>query len=119
MRSLGIFPESNCRLGGHSGDSAEAAFAVAEVAECGGEIGLIEVWPHAVGEDQFSIRRFPEKEIGEALLAAGADEQVDITAVRDQACVMTECMWSGESGCSRGDWAAAMAVAKAMDICPE
>ena len=66
------------------GDGAEAAFAVVEVAEGGGEIGLIEVGPNAVSEDELGVCGFPEKEIGEALFATCADEQVEIAAVRGQ-----------------------------------
>ena len=37
-----------------------------------------EVRPHAVGEDQLGVGALPEQEVGEPLLAAGADQQVDV-----------------------------------------
>ena len=68
-------------MGWSGGDRAEAAFAVVEVAERGGKVGLIEVGPHAGCEDEFRVCRFPEQEIGDALLSARSDEQVDVAAV--------------------------------------
>ena len=37
----------------------------------------VEIGPEHVGEQQFGIGRLPEQEIGEALLAGGADDQVE------------------------------------------
>ena len=39
--------------------------------------GLVEIGPERVDEQQFGIGRLPEQEVGQALLARGADQQVE------------------------------------------
>ena len=46
------------------------------------ERGAIEVRPIDRHEDQFAIGRLPEQEIGQALLAAGADDEIGIGQIR-------------------------------------
>ena len=50
--------------------------------ERGVEGGGVEVRPQQVGEVQLGVRELPEQEVGDALLAAGADEQVRLRRVR-------------------------------------
>jgi hypothetical protein len=47
-----------------------------ELTECLAEVHGVELGPHARRENQFGVGAFPEQEVAEALLAAGADEQV-------------------------------------------
>ena len=42
------------------------------------QVGNGEVWPALRQEDKFGESALPEQKIGEALFAAGADEQVDL-----------------------------------------
>src|SRR5215469_14991020 len=50
--------------------SSEASLACTKAREGEGEIGLVELGPHALGEVQLGIGALPEEEIGEAFLAA-------------------------------------------------
>src|ERR1700676_1914441 len=60
------------------GEGATGAFAAVEFVEGGAEIGDGEIRPALGEEDEFGEGAFPQKEIGEALLAAGADEEINI-----------------------------------------
>src|SRR5690606_4428051 len=42
------------------------------------EVPAVEVGPEGVQEDELGVGRLPEQEVGEPLLAGGADEQVDV-----------------------------------------
>ena len=53
-----------------------------EAGKCLGEIVGIELGPHPLGEMQFGIGRLPQQKVGEALLTAGADDEVDVAQVR-------------------------------------
>ena len=64
--------------GGGFGEAAEAAFAAAKIFYGVGEIGGVEFGPHARREKQFGVGAFPEHEIAEAAVAAGADQQVHV-----------------------------------------
>src|SRR5579885_93547 len=55
---------------------AEAALPARIVGECRPELRLAEVRPQPVGEVELRIGAVPEEEIGQPLLAAGADQQV-------------------------------------------
>ena len=55
-----------------------SALALAEVGDGAGKVGAVEVRPHALGEPQFGESAFPEQEVRQALVAAGADQQIDI-----------------------------------------
>jgi hypothetical protein len=65
-------------LGGLRLEAAEAALAAAEARERLGEVRRSEVGPHALGEVQLGLSALPQQKIGEALLAAGADDEVDV-----------------------------------------
>src|SRR5579875_992912 len=58
--------------------TAVAAVAPAELGDGAGELGGIELGPHARREVQLGIGGFPEHEIAESLFAAGADQKIDI-----------------------------------------
>src|SRR5271157_6189772 len=62
--------------------SPEAALAAVEFADGGPEVGAVEIGPHAAGEDQLGVGAFPQQEVAETLLAAGADEEIDRRAER-------------------------------------
>ena len=47
-----------------------------------GKVVGVEVRPHPVGEVELGIGALPQQEIGQALLAASADEQIDVAALR-------------------------------------
>lgn len=64
--------------GGGFGEAAEAAFAAAKVFYCVGKISGFEFGPHARGEEKFGVGAFPQHEVAEAAVAAGADEQVHV-----------------------------------------
>ena len=57
---------------------SEATFAATKGGKRLREIVGVEFGPHPLGEMQLGIGAFPEQEIGEPLLAAGADDQIDI-----------------------------------------
>src|SRR5688572_12013393 len=59
-------------------DGAESAVATRVFLQRLLEGGLVEVRPQAVDEMQLGVCAFPEQEIAEALLATGADQQVDL-----------------------------------------
>ncbi len=70
------------RLYGRGGwQRAKAAVAAAEVSESSIEIGFGEIRPHALSEKEFSVGALPEEKVGQALFAAGADQQVDFGVV--------------------------------------
>ena len=64
--------------GGGFGEAAEAAFAAAKIFHGGGQIGGIEFRPHARREKQFRVGAFPQHEIAEAAVAAGANQQIHV-----------------------------------------
>src|SRR5215831_917464 len=64
-------------LAGANG-GAVTAFAAVIVAQGLLEIGLAEIGPERVDEHQFRIGRLPQQEIADALLAAGANDEVGI-----------------------------------------
>lgn len=64
--------------------ASEATLSAAELFQSGIEIGLVEVGPHAVGKEEFSIGGFPQQKIREALFTAGANQQIDFSAFRVQ-----------------------------------
>ena len=47
-----------------------------------GEIVGLEFRPHPLGEMQFGVGAFPEQEVRQPLLAAGADDEIDVAQVR-------------------------------------
>lgn len=64
--------------GGGFWEATVAAFAAAKIFNGVGEIGCFEFGPHARGEEKFGVGTFPEHEVAEAAVAAGADEQIHI-----------------------------------------
>ena len=72
---------------GRVGQSAEAAIAPVERGQSFCEIVSGEVGPEAVDEAEFGVGALPQEEVGDALLAAGADQEIDVWAsgvARDQ-----------------------------------
>jgi len=57
---------------------SEPSLPAMELAHGLGEVALLEVRPHAVGEDQLGVGALPEQEVRESLLAAGTDQQIDV-----------------------------------------
>src|SRR5882724_769511 len=55
---------------------ASGAFAFGEFGERSTKIGDGEIWPALFQKNQFGKRTFPKKKVGQALLAAGADQQI-------------------------------------------
>jgi hypothetical protein len=49
-----------------------------EFVKGGGQLRRAEVRPHPVGEPQLGVRALPQQKVREPLLAAGANEQVDV-----------------------------------------
>src|SRR5262249_6544549 len=47
------------------GDAAEAAFAAAEFAHCGGQIVGAEIGPHRAAEDQLRVGGLPEQKVAQ------------------------------------------------------
>src|SRR5215510_13698862 len=64
--------------GGGFGEAPEAAVAGVIPGDGGRELGGAEVGPHRVGEVQLGVGAFPQQEVRQALLAAAADQQVDV-----------------------------------------
>ena len=71
-------PRRGRRRAGRVGQAPEAALAPPELRERCGQVGRLEVGPHAVGEMELGVRALPEEEVGQAPLAAGADQQIDV-----------------------------------------
>jgi hypothetical protein len=90
--------------GGCRCDSAEAAFAAMELGDGGGQVVGREVGPHARREQHLRIRALPQKKIAQALLTAGADQQVDIGTERASKFIRIE-------------FASARQIARGIDIC--
>src|SRR5438105_2501992 len=63
---------------------AEAPLARRVVGKRGVERGGVEIGPELLAEIQLRIRRLPQQEIGDALLAAGADDEVGVGHVRQR-----------------------------------
>ena len=61
--------------------AAEAAGATGVFGQRGVELGGIEVRPEAIGEVELGVCRLPDQEVADALLAAGANEQVEFRQV--------------------------------------
>src|SRR5690606_32418022 len=76
-RSLSIATTARHLLAG----TAETAFARTVRGNRLFERKLIEIGPQRVGEIQLRIGKLPEQEIADALLAAGADEQIGLRRV--------------------------------------
>src|SRR5687768_11580399 len=70
-------------LGGHEllAGAAEASLAAAIGGEGLLQRGGAEIGPQGVGEVELGVRELPEQEVGDALLAAGADEEVRLRRV--------------------------------------
>jgi hypothetical protein len=56
---------------------AEAALALTELIEAAVQLVAAEVGPHDVDEDELGVGQLPQHEVRDALLAAGADEQIE------------------------------------------
>src|SRR3984957_16570978 len=71
---LGQTAELVCRCA----EAAEAPLSAAVVVECASKSPLVEVRPEAIAEVELRERAFPEQKIAQALLASGANQQVDL-----------------------------------------
>src|SRR5688572_2936430 len=69
-------------------DGAESAVATRVLLQCFVERALVEVRPQAVDEMQLGVCALPQEEIAEALLATGADQQIDL---RCRQCYVIDC----------------------------
>src|SRR4051794_12601512 len=84
MRSPGSPPgrARSCRTAGDGGawPSArpETAFASVELVERRSQIGLAEVGPQRLGEDELGVGRLPEEVVRQAALPARADKDVRV-----------------------------------------
>ena len=65
-------------------EQARGPLSAAEFAHCRFQIDGTEIGPHALREVEFGIGGLPQQEIGEAFLATGADEEINVTAVGSQ-----------------------------------
>ncbi len=63
-------------------EAAEAAFAALVVGDGFEEMDAAEVGPEAVGDEDLGVGDLPEEEVGDALLAGGADDEVGVGHVR-------------------------------------
>src|ERR1700722_5545958 len=59
-------------------ERAEAPLTPSEVLERASKAQLVEIRPQAIREVQLRVGAFPEQEVAQALLAAGADQKVDL-----------------------------------------
>src|SRR5688500_5451727 len=66
--------------GSLGGDGAKPALARVELGDGLLEIGGGEIRPAAIGEIELGVRALPKEEITQPLLAAGANQQIDIAA---------------------------------------
>ena len=62
------------------GKPAETPFPAAEIGDRGAQVFGAEIGPQGFDEVELRVGGFPQQEVGEALFAAAADEQVDIAA---------------------------------------
>ena len=58
--------------------AAKPAFASMERRERFREIFGTKIRPHPFGEMQFGVSALPKQEVGQPLLAAGADDEIDV-----------------------------------------
>src|SRR5271170_5049612 len=78
---FGGLEDGDCFVGGFA-QASEAAFAALVVGEGFEEMDAAEVRPEAVGDEDFSVGNLPEEEVGDALLAGGADDEIGVGHVR-------------------------------------
>ena len=76
LEGLGLF------VGGALGEASEAAFAALVVGDGFEEVDAAEVGPEAIGDEDLGVGDLPEEEVGDALLAGGADDEVGVRHVR-------------------------------------
>ena len=76
--TTGALQPKGTRLRLAGGKAAEAPLAMVKGMHGRGEIRRAEVGPHAGREDELRVRAFPQQEVAEALLAAGAHEEIDV-----------------------------------------
>ncbi len=85
IRSLRLLERGGTRLGPAEGDGvksksartgrrAETAFAAVEIADGLFEIGLAEIRPQRIDENEFGISALPQQEVADAQFAAGTDQ---------------------------------------------
>src|SRR5262245_21686623 len=71
-------PASQLRSAWSATRGAVAPVAAVELAHRVAQALLVEVRPQRLGEYQLGVGRLPQQEVGQALLAGGADQQVGI-----------------------------------------
>src|SRR4029077_17609125 len=62
--------------------TAESSTAARIIRKRGPQVTGVEVGPELVREDKLRVRELPEQEVRDALLTAGADQQVGIRQLR-------------------------------------
>lgn len=72
-------PDYDASAGSRGRHSAEPTLSRMELVDRGLEVGGGEIGPPAIGEVQLGVGAFPKKKIAQTLLAAGADQEVDVT----------------------------------------
>src|SRR5262245_37404936 len=70
-------PGSHC-LKGHYLPAAEATLPPGELIERVAEIGVAEIRPECLGEDELGIRGLPQEEVREALLPRRSDDEIGV-----------------------------------------
>ena len=58
--------------------AAEAPLAALEIGDGRAQIVGAEIGPQRIDEAQLGVGRLPQQEVGQPLLAAGADDKVDV-----------------------------------------
>src|SRR5258706_1061351 len=66
------------RFGAHRMQSPKPPLAPMEQRQRFGEIFLPKIRPHPLPEMQLGVGAFPQQEVGQPLLAAGADHEIDV-----------------------------------------
>jgi hypothetical protein len=56
------------------------------------ELALVEIRPERVAEVQLGVRKIPQQEVADALLAAGADQQIGIRQAGESQLVAYVCL---------------------------
>src|SRR3954447_5163452 len=80
-----VCPKLRVRLFGgdqrrRTGETAEAAVRVPQIGHRSASARRVEAKPQRVDQAELGVGRVPQQEIGQAFLATGANEQIDVVA---------------------------------------
>ena len=78
IKSMRISLRAQGRCRGYGLQAAKPAFAPLKGRECLCEIFGPKIRPHPFGEMQFGVSALPQQEVGQSLLAAGPDDEIDV-----------------------------------------